>query len=149
MKIAIGSDHAGFNAKSELYDYIVSLGHEVNDLGTYSTESCDYPDYAVKVAKGVAEGKFDYGVLICSTGIGISIAANKVKGIRCGLCTDLFTAEMTRRHNNANILAMGASVTPVEKMKEMLSVFASTGFDGGERHSRRVNKISLIEEGKL
>ena len=128
MKIAIGSDHAGFNAKTEVYNYLKSLGHDVTDFGTYSTESCDYPEFGYKVAKAVASGECERGVVICSTGIGISIAANKVKGIRCALCVNEFTAEMTRRHNDANVLAMGANVVPVPVMKRLVDIFLSTDF---------------------
>ncbi|MBP5177497.1 MAG: ribose 5-phosphate isomerase B [Clostridia bacterium] len=148
MKIAIGSDHAGFSAKNEIAAYLKAKGHEVTDFGTFSAQSCDYPDFGCKVAKAVAGGDYERGVVICSTGVGISIAANKVKGIRCALCTDEFTAEMTRRHNDSNVLAMGANVTPIEKMKKIADIYFSTDFEGG-RHARRVGKITMIENGEL
>ena len=148
MKIAIGSDHAGFEAKNAIADYIKGLGHEVTDFGTYSADSCDYPEFAYKVAKAVQSGEFERGVLVCGTGIGVSMCANKVKGIRCALCTDDFTAEMTRRHNDSNVLAMGARVTPVEKMKDIVRIYLSTDFEGG-RHKRRVDKITAIENDEL
>ena len=148
MKIAIGSDHAGFEAKNAIADYIKGLGHEVTDFGTYSADSCDYPEFAYKVAKAVQSGEFERGVLVCGTGIGVSMCANKVKGIRCALCTDDFTAEMTRRHNDSNGLAMGARVTPVEKMKDIVRIYLSTDFEGG-RHKRRVDKITAIENDEL
>ena len=147
MKIAIGSDHAGFESKNQIKDYLLSLGHEVKDMGTYSSESCDYPEFGYKVAKAVQSGEFEKGVVICGTGIGISISANKVKGIRCALCTDTFMAEMTRRHNDSNVLARGARVTPVEKMKEIVKVYFTTEFEGG-RHAARIAKIETIENSE-
>lgn len=144
MKIAIGSDHAGYLAKMQVIPYLQELGHEVVDFGTYSTESCDYPEFGYKVAKAVQSGECEKGVVICSTGIGISISANKVKGIRCSLCTNEFTAEMTRRHNDSNVLAMGAKVVSIEEMKKIIKIYFSTPFDGG-RHSTRVEKITKIE----
>ena len=144
MKIAIGSDHAGFEAKENVKRYLESKGHTVEDFGTYSTESCDYPDFAYAAAKAVADGDAERGVLICSTGVGISIAANKVKGIRCALCYEEVCAEFCRRHNDANVIAMGAKMTTVEKMEKLVDIFLSTNFEGG-RHERRVNKISAIE----
>ncbi len=144
MKIAIGSDHAGFLAKMQVIPYLKELGYEVVDFGTDSTESCDYPDFGFKVAKAVQSGECEKGIVICSTGIGISISANKVKGIRCSLCTNEFTAEMTRRHNDSNVLAMGAKVVSVDEMKKIIKIYFSTPFDGG-RHSARVDKIAKIE----
>ena len=148
MKIAIGSDHAGFEAKNQIAVYLKELGHEVLDFGTYSTDSCDYPEFGYKVAKAVQTGECERGVVICSTGIGISIAANKVKGIRCGLCTNTFMAQKTRCHNDANVLAMGASVTSVDEMKRIVDIFFTTDFEGG-RHARRVGKITMIENGEF
>ena len=148
MKIAVGSDHAGFNAKQQVIEYLKEKGFEVVDFGTYSTESCDYPEFGYRVAKAVQTGECEKGVVICSTGIGISIAANKVKGIRCGLCTNAFMAQKTRLHNDSNVLAMGASVTPFEEMKQIIDVYFSTGFEGG-RHARRVDKITAIENGEF
>lgn len=144
MKIAIGSDHAGFDCKKEIIAYLEKQGFEVKDFGTFSTESCDYPDFGYAVAKSVASDEYDRGVLICGTGVGIGIAANKVNGIRCALCGDAYTAELCRKHNDANMISMGARVTDVEKMKQIVSVFLSTQFEGG-RHQRRIDKLAQIE----
>lgn len=144
MKIAIASDHAGYAAKEQIKEFLKGEGYEIKDFGTDSTESCDYPDFALSAAKAVSTGKFDRGVLICSTGVGISIAANKVKGIRCALCTNEFCAEYSRRHNDAQIIAMGAKVITVETMKTLVKIFLTTDFEGG-RHQRRVDKIMTIE----
>ena len=140
MKIAIGADHAGFSSKEELKKAIAASGHEVADLGTESEASVDYPDFARAVAEAVAGGKADRGVLVCGTGIGMSMTANKVPGIRAAVVTDAYTAEMSRRHNDANVLCMGARVLDPERMKEYLGIFLHTPFDGG-RHARRVEKI--------
>ena len=144
MKISISSDHGGFAAKTQIKEYLEDAGHEVKDCGTFSEDSCDYPDYAYLAAKAVQSGECERGVVICTTGVGISIAANKVKGIRCALCTDEFCAEFCRRHNDANMIAFGAKIVPIEKMKKLLDVFLSADFEGG-RHLRRVNKITDIE----
>lgn len=145
MKISVGSDHGGYALKQEIAEYLRQQGHEVVDCGCYSTESCDYPDFGAAAAKAVASGQCDRGVVICSTGIGISIAANKVPGIRCALCGDIYSAEMTRRHNNANVLAMGAHLTAPVLAKKILDVFLSTEFEGG-RHQRRIDKIDHIND---
>lgn len=147
MKVAIASDHAGFKAKGEIAEYLKSKGYEVADFGTYSEESCDYPDFGQKAGKAVACGECDRGVVICGTGVGISIAANKVKGVRCALTNDERCAELSRRHNDANVMAMGARMISVEEMKKMVDVFFSTDFEGG-RHTRRVAKITAIENEK-
>lgn len=146
MKVAIGCDHGGINLKPVLVDYLEKNGVEFKDFGTFSKESCDYNDYAVLVAEAVASGKCDCGILICGTGIGMSIAANKVKGIRCAHCHDVFSAKMTRLHNDANILAMGERVIGPGLMLEIVSAFLNTGFSGDERHIRRVNKIKALED---
>lgn len=145
MKIAIASDHGGFDYKQKLIAHLNDLGHEVQDFGTYSTDSCDYPDYALPAAEAVAAGKFDRGIVICSTGIGISIAANKVPGIRCAHCHDTYSAKYTRLHNDANMLAFGQKVIGEGLMFEIVDTFLSTDFEGG-RHSRRVGKITEIEK---
>lgn len=145
MKIAIASDHGGFDYKQKLIAHLNDLGHEVQDFGTYSTDSCDYPDYALSAAEAVAAGKFDRGIVICSTGIGISIAANKVPGIRCAHCHDTYSAKYTRLHNDANMLAFGQKVIGEGLMFEIVDTFLSTDFEGG-RHSRRVGKITEIEK---
>ena len=145
MKISIASDHGGFALKQEIAEYLRQQGHEVLDCGCHSTESCDYPDFGAAAARAVASGAGERGVEICSTGIGISIAANKVPGIRCALCGDIYSAEMTRRHNNANVLAMGAHLTAPVLAKKILDVFLSTEFEGG-RHQRRIDKIDHIND---
>ena len=145
MKISVASDHGGFALKQEIAEYLRQQGHEVLDCGCHSTDSCDYPDFGAAAAKAVASGQCDRGVVICSTGIGISIAANKVPGIRCALCGDIYSTEMTRRHNNANVLAMGAHLTAPVLAKKILDVFLSTEFEGG-RHQRRIDKIDHIND---
>lgn len=141
MKIIIGSDHAGFDLK-EKYKNLLSgeLGYEVKDMGAYSTDSIDYPDIARQVAEAISSGEFEKGVLICGSGIGMSIAANRFKGVNAALCNNIFTAEMCRRHNNANILVVGARVTGDALALEMLKVYLKTEFEGG-RHKKRVDKI--------
>ena len=144
MKIAIGCDHGGFAYKKELVAHLNKKGYEVEDFGCFSEDSCDYPDYALPVAEAVKDGKADFGILICSTGIGISIAANKVKGIRCAHVHDAESARLTRNHNNANILAFGAKIISEELMFEITDTFLTSTFDGG-RHQRRVDNITAIE----
>ena len=145
MRIAIAADHAGFALKQALRDLLAADGHEVNDFGTQSTESTDYPDYASLVAHEVADGRADRGVLVCSTGIGMSIAANKVEGVRAALVTNAATARLTRQHNDANIIALGANFIDVEAATPMLDAFLNTDFEGG-RHARRVAKIMQLEQ---
>ena len=148
MKIAIGSDHGGFALKEAVRKHLEEKGIEVEDFGCYSTESVDYAVYGAKVAHCVADGGAQYGILICSTGIGISIAANKVKGIRAALCCDAHAAEMTRRHNNANILCMGGRVVGPGLACQLVDLFLNTPFEGG-RHQRRIDQIAQIENGEL
>ncbi len=145
MKIAIGADHAGFAAKEEIKSVIKALGHHILDKGTNSDASVDYPDYAEKVARAVVGGEADRGVLICGTGIGMSIAANKVDGIRAAVVTDEKTAELSRKHNDANIFCAGARNTPVVRIAESLKVWLQTEFEGG-RHLSRVGKIAELEK---
>jgi ribose 5-phosphate isomerase B len=145
MKIAIGADHAGFAAKEEIKSVIKALGHQVLDQGTNSDASVDYPDYAEKVARLVVGGEADRGVLICGTGIGMSIAANKIHGIRAAVVTDQKTAELSRKHNDANVFCAGARNTPVVKIAESLKVWLQTEFEGG-RHQNRVGKIATLEQ---
>lgn len=140
MTIAIASDHAGFALKQQLKAYLERQGHTVQDFGCDSTESCDYPVYGAAAARAVAAGQCTRGIVVCSTGIGISIAANKVRGVRCALCSEPFSAEMTRRHNDANMLAIGAAVTGPALAERMVEVFLNTEFEAG-RHARRVGLI--------
>ena len=145
MRIAIAADHAGFTLKQALRERLATEGHEVNDFGTQSLESTDYPDYARLVAHEVADGRADRGILVCSTGIGMSIAANKVEGVRAALVTNVESASMTRQHNDANIMTIGARFTDAETAASMLDAFLKTDFEGG-RHARRVAKIMQLEE---
>ncbi len=145
MKIAFACDHGGFSAKEEVINYLKANGYSVKDFGTFSEESCDYPEYAQAVCKSVLSGESDKGVLICGTGIGMSIVANKIKGIRCAHVTDIFSAEMTRRHNNTNVIALGARITETNEIIKLIDKFLTTEFDGG-RHQIRVDKISKVEE---
>jgi len=145
MKIAVGSDHGGYELKEEIIKYLKQKNMELEDFGTYSKESCDYPDFAIKVAEEVAEKKFDFGILICGTGIGISIAANKVPGIRAAVCSDTFSAHACREHNNANILTIGQRVVGAGLALDIVEIFLNTGFQGG-RHQERVSKIAEIEK---
>ena len=140
MKIAIASDHAGFELKKELINYIKSLNHQILDFGTYSNESVDYPDFAFPAAESVAALVADYGILICGTGIGMSIVANKVQGIRAALCVDEDYAKSARNHNNANVLCLGARKTAPELAKKIIDVFLEEDFEG-DRHMIRVEKI--------
>ena len=144
MRIALGADHAGFDLKEALKGWLLEHGHEVQDAGTHSTESVDYPDYAVQVAEAVASGKAERGLLVCGTGVGMAIAANKVPGIRAAFCSDLFTTRMSREHNDANILTLGARITGRELAREILALWLATGFAGG-RHTPRLEKIRAIE----
>ncbi|MEK9197430.1 ribose 5-phosphate isomerase B [Ureibacillus sp. 179-F W5.1 NHS] len=144
MKIAISSDHGGNNLRKEIMSLLDELQISYEDFGPKSNDSVDYPDYARPVAEGVASGKFDRGILICGTGIGMSIAANKVKGIRCALVHDVFSAKATRCHNDSNILAMGERVIGPGLAGEIVKAWLNTDFEGG-RHTRRIDKISELE----
>ncbi len=144
MKVAIGSDHAGFKLKNEIASLLEEMGIEYEDFGTGSEESCDYPDIAVPVARAVADGRVDRGILVCGTGIGMSITANKVRGVRAALCHDEFSARMTRAHNDSNVLTLGARVTGAGLAREIVRIWLSTEYEGG-RHARRVAKIALLE----
>ena len=146
MKIAIGCDHGGINLKPVLEDYLKKEGFEYVDFGCFTNESTDYNEYAVKVCNAVKDGECELGVLICGTGIGMSIMANKIKGIRCGHCHDVFSAKMTRLHNDANVLALGERVVGPGLMIEIVDAFLKTPFSNDERHLRRVNKIKALEE---
>jgi ribose 5-phosphate isomerase B len=144
MKIAIASDHAGFELKQMINKFINELGFEVFDMGTASSCSVDYPDYAEIVAKAVSDGIYDKGILICGTGIGMSIVANKFKNVRAALCNDLFTAKLSRLHNDSNILCMGAKIIGLGLAKEIVKTWLNTPFEG-DRHIMRLEKINLIE----
>ena len=144
MKIAIGSDHGGYLLKQDVLVWLEEHDIDFEDFGCYSRESVDYPIYGEKVARAVAAGEADFGIVICTTGIGISIAANKVKGIRCAHCTDPLSAEMTRRHNNANVLALGAGLTGTNLALRMVEVFLNTQFEGSY-HQRRVDQVNNIQ----
>jgi len=146
LRIAIASDHAGYELKEKLKRYLLNSGFIIVDFGTHTNRSVDYPDYAFKVAKAVSRRRFDRGILICGTGIGMSIAANKVKGVRAAVCWNEKTAELSRKHNNANILCLGARVIGYRKAKKIVDVWLTTSFEGN-RHLRRVRKISQLEKG--
>ena len=140
--IALGCDHGGFELMQSVKAYLRELGLEYEDFGTYDTNSCDYPVFGQAAAKAVQSGKCDRGIVICSTGIGISIAANRFKGIRCGLCHDVMTARLTREHNNANMLAMGAKCVDEKLATEIVKTFLETEFSNDERHIRRISLFS-------
>jgi ribose 5-phosphate isomerase B len=144
MKIAIGSDHRGFDAKRHLVGLLPQLGHEVLDVGPQGRDSVDYPDFAFQVARAVAEGRVERGILVDGTGIGMCIAANKVHGVRAAPCHDTITAEMSRRHNDANVLCLSADLLSEELMERMVRIWLETAFEGG-RHARRVDKILRFE----
>lgn len=144
MKIAIGTDHAGYDFKEAMQAYLKSKGHEVQDLGTFSKDSVDYPDYAQRVCQYVVEKQADFGILVCGSGIGMSIAANKIHGVRAALAHDLYTARMGRAHNNANILVLPSRLIALPIAEEMTDLFLATPFEGG-RHAGRVEKIMKME----
>ena len=144
MKISLGCDHGGYALKCKIKEHLESRGYECVDFGCHSLESCDYPDFGEAAARAVAAGDCPRGIVICTTGIGVSIAANKVKGIRCALCTDSLQAEMTRRHNDANMMALGAGITGGNLAKRMVEIFLHTEFEGG-RHARRVALLDAIQ----
>ena len=143
--ISIACDHGAIALKNHLKAYLEGKGYEVKDFGTHTTDSCDYPDFAAPAAQAVASGECEKGIVLCTTGIGVSMVANKVKGVRCALCHETHSAEMTRRHNDANVLAMGAGVTGVNLAERIVDVFLTTEFEGG-RHQRRVDKVMAIED---
>lgn len=144
--ISIASDHGGFDLKEAVRKHLEEKGITCKDFGTDSKASCDYPDFAGAAAKAVADGKCEKGIVICTTGIGVSIVANKVNGIRCGLCTNVTQARLTREHNDANMLALGAGITGQTAAMDIVDTFLSTEFSHGERHERRVRKIAEYEE---
>lgn len=144
MNIALGSDHRGFGLKEKLKDYLKNKNHTVLDFGTDSEASVDYPDFSKKVGESVAKGESDFGMVICGSGIGVSIAANKVKGVRAVNATNKDMAEMSRRHNNANVICFGSDFIDFDTAVKYWELFAATEFEGGERHERRINKINNI-----
>ena len=145
MKIAIGSDHGAFALKSKFISHLEAQGHEVKDFGTYSLASCDYPDFAGAAAKAVASGECEKGIVLCTTGIGVSISANKIKGIRCALLSDVMSARMTREHNDTNVMALGAAVVGEMLALEILDTWIGTEFSHDERHQRRIDKMMAYE----
>ncbi len=145
MKIAIGCDHGALALKEILIPHLTKLGHEVKDFGTYTLDSCDYPDFAGAAAKAVAAGECERGIVLCTTGIGVSIAANKVKGIRCALLSDVMSARMTREHNDTNMMAIGAAVIGQLLALEIVDTWLSTEFSHNERHQRRIDKVMALE----
>ena len=147
MKIAIACDHSALELKDVVKNLLAERGLEYQDFGTYTTDSCHYPIYGARAAKAVASGECDLGIVICGTGIGISMAANKVKGIRCALCSDTFSARMTRIHNNSNMLAMGARVIGVELAKDIVNAWLDAEYEGG-RHQARIDMITALENGE-
>ncbi len=147
MKIAIGCDHGGFEHKNAIAEYLMENGYTVEDFGIYEQTSVDYPDIAEKLSKSVAAGENELGILVCGTGIGMSIAANKVKGIRAAACSDHYSARYTRLHNNANVLCLGGRVIGIGTAIELADIFVKTEFEGG-RHQRRIDKITALENSK-
>ena len=145
MKIAIGCDHGALALKNVVVEHLTKKGYEVQDFGTYTLDSCDYPDFAAAAAKAVAAGQCDKGIVLCTTGIGVSIAANKVKGIRCALLSDVMSARMTREHNDTNVMAIGAAVVGQMLALEIIDTWLGTEFSGNERHQRRIDKVMALE----
>lgn len=146
MKISIGCDHGGLTLKNAVVDWLKSNAYEVVNFGTDKFASCDYPEFAMKAAEAVANGECDFGIVVCTTGIGISIAANKVPGIRCALCSEPLSAKMTRLHNDANMLALGGGMIGINLGLDIVKTFLETPFSGEEKHVRRIGKIKAIEE---
>ena len=145
MKISLGCDHGGYALKQELMAHLKEKGVEFEDIGTYSEASCNYPEYAERAARGVAEGKYEKGILVCGTGIGMSLAANKIPGIRCALLSDVMSARLTREHNDTNMMALGAAVTGEMLALEIVDVWLDTEFSHAERHQRRIDKVMAYE----
>ncbi len=145
MKIAIACDHGALDLKLAVKEHLLEKGHEVSDFGTDSLASCDYPDFVAPAARAVADGSCDKGIVLCSTGIGVSIAANKVKGIRCALLSDLMSAKLTREHNDTNMMAMGAFIVGKALALQIVDTWLTTEFSQGERHQRRIDKITALE----
>ena len=146
MKIAVGCDHGALALKNKLVSHLEAKGYEVKDFGTYTLDSCDYPEFAGAAAKAVASGECEKGIVLCTTGIGVSIAANKVKGIRCALLSDLMTAKLTREHNDTNMMALGAGVVGQMLAFEIVDTWLGTEFSHNERHQRRIDKVMALEK---
>lgn len=146
MNISIGCDHGALALKNKILAHLTAQGHEVKDFGTYTSDSCDYPDFAAAAARAVASGECQKGIVLCTTGIGVSISANKVKGVRCALLTDTWTAKMTRLHNDTNMMALGAGVVGEGLALEIVDTWLSTDFSGEARHQRRIDKVMELEK---
>ena len=146
MKVAIGCDHGAIDLKNKVVSHLEGKGYEVKDFGTYTKASCDYPEYAAAAAKAVAAGECEKGIVLCTTGIGVSIAANKVDGVRCALLSDVWSAKMTRLHNNTNVMALGAGVVGENLALEIVDTWLTTEFSGDERHQRRIDKLMALEQ---
>ena len=146
MKIAIGCDHGALNLKNKMISHLEAKGFEVKDFGTYTNASCDYPEFAAAAARAVASGECEKGIVLCTTGIGVSISANKIDGIRCALLSDVWSAKMTRLHNNTNMMALGAGVVGENLALEIADVWLGTEFSGDERHQRRIDKLMALEK---
>ena len=146
MKIAIGCDHGALALKNKMVSWLEGKGHEVKDFGTYTSDSCDYPEFAAAAARAVASGECEKGIVLCTTGIGVSISANKVDGIRCALLSDVWSAKMTRLHNDTNMMALGAGVVGENLALEIVDTWVGTEFSGEERHQRRINKLMALEK---
>ena len=146
MKISVGCDHGALELKNLVVAHLEKQGHQVTDFGTYTKDSCDYPEFAAAAAKAVADGTCDKGIVLCTTGIGVSIAANKVKGIRCALLSDVMSARMTREHNDTNVMALGAGVVGQMLALEIVDTWLSTEFSHNERHQRRIDKMMALEK---
>ena len=146
MKIAIGCDHGALNLKNKLVSYLEGKGFDVKDFGTYTNASCDYPEFAAAVARAVASGECEKGIVLCTTGIGVSISANKIDGIRCALLSDVWSAKMTRLHNDTNVMALGAGVVGENLALEIVDTWLGTEFSGDERHQRRIDKLMALEK---
>lgn len=146
MKLSIACDHGALTLKNKVAAHLTAQGHEVKDFGTYTTDSCDYPDYAAQAAKAVASGECEKGIVLCTTGIGVSIVANKVNGIRCALLSDLASARLTRQHNDTNMMAMGAGIVGELLALEIVDTWLGTPFSGEARHQRRIDKVMALEQ---
>ena len=146
MKISIGCDHGAIDLKNIVVEHLTKKGYEVADFGTYTTASCDYPEFAEAAARAVASGECEKGIVLCTTGIGVSITANKVKGIRCALLSDVMSARLTREHNDTNMMAIGAGIVGKNLALEIIDTWLTTEFSHDERHQRRINKLMAVEE---